>query len=243
MRKVIIFILTIWTSWACKQETLSPYSGKDFIYFNETVDSTVFSYAYVDGAQTVDTVSVWIRSGGQVVDYDREVKIRIKETNGAAGVDFNPIPTSYTMAAGTSALLVSVEILRPEALKTEERFLILELEESKDFKLMLPYTFVGSNTLREVSNTTHKILFSEIMTAPVGWNVADFGDFSVEKLNFMCEMLNMTRNMFNDAQYMLPRRTYIATKIAQILMDLDDKGQTIYESDGITPMRMAARYH
>ena len=82
MKKYIfIFAALIVSLWSC-QKDLDLYSGRDFIYFNPSagLDSTYFSFAYVDVNKEVDSLYIMVRTGGEVKDYDRQVKVKVAET-------------------------------------------------------------------------------------------------------------------------------------------------------------------
>ena len=79
MKKYIfIFAALIVSLWSC-QKDLDLYSGRDFIYFNPSagLDSTYFSFAYVDVNKEVDSLYIMVRTGGEVKDYDRQVKVKV----------------------------------------------------------------------------------------------------------------------------------------------------------------------
>lgn len=238
MKQLILGILVALAISACQQE-LDTYSGTDFAYFDNTGDSTFFSYAYEDSRIVSDSIWVYVKTSGMVADHDRQVKVRVAETNGEAGVDFAPVAESITISAGRAFAAGWVELLRPEILKKEERFLVLELEENEDFRLMMPSVAVSSNSDKRYSKIRYKIVFSEIMsTPPKGWSETFFGAFSVKKLDKICRELNMSRDSFNDASYINPRREYIATKMKKIL-DTNPE----FEDDGVTMMRMGDMYY
>ena len=245
MIKNIFVLATLLTvGWSC-QKDLDLYSGRDFVYFNPSagLDSTYFSFAYVDVNKSVDSLYIQVRTGGEVKNYDRQVKVKIAETNATAEVDFKTLPDSYTISAGNTFGTILVELLRPEILKKEERYLILELEENEYFTLNYP-TKVTSSKDKEYSAIRYKIFFSEIMAPPTKWSTYEFGEFSVKKLDMICEELNLTRDIFNDASYMISsRQKYIAAKMVQILNDYSTNGHPVYEDDNVTLMKMGDVYY
>ena len=245
MKKYIfIFAALIVSLWSC-QKDLDLYSGRDFIYFNPSagLDSTYFSFAYVDVNKEVDSLYIMVRTGGEVKDYDRQVKVKIAETNATPDVDYKALADAYTISAGNTFGAILVELLRPEILKKEERYIILELEENDDFKLSYPAKVTSSKD-KEYSAIRYKIYFSEIMIAPLKWSDAEFGEFSMKKLDFMCAEMNLTRDMFNDPEYMIPsRQQYVAAKIVQILAEYSANDNPIYEDDSVTLMKMGDKYY
>lgn len=244
MKKYIFILTTLITSiWSC-QKDLDLYSGRDFIYFNPSagLDSTYFSFAYVDVDKMVDSLYIQVRTGGEVRDYNRQMKVKIAETNATEGIDFRALSDSYTIGAGNTFGVILVELLRPEILKKEERYIILELEENEYFTLNYPSKVTSSR--KEYSAIRYKIYFSEIMTPPTRWSTYEFGEFSVKKLDFICAEMHLTRDMFNNAGYMIDsRRKYIAAKMVQILNDYSTSGQPVYEDDNITLMKMGDVYY
>ena len=130
-----------------------------------------------------------------------------------------------------------------EILKKEERYIILELEENNDFTLSYPTKVTSSND-EGYSAIRYRIYFSEIMTPPLKWSIPEFGEFSVKKLDFMCTEMNMTRDMFNDPEYMLAsRQQYVGAKMVQILDEYSANGNPIYEDDNVTLMKMGDKYY
>ena len=56
--------------------------------------------------------------------------------------------------------------------------------------------------------------------------------------------MNMTRNMFNDPEYMLAsRQQYVGAKMVQILDEYSANGNPIYEDDNVTLMKMGDKYY
>lgn len=222
---------------ACQQD-LDTYSGENFIYFDATSDSTFFSYAYVDGDVKSDSMWVWVRISGMVSNQDRAFAMKIAETNGEPGVDFAPLSDTLQIPAGNTFTAVLVELLRPEHLKTEERYIVLELQENENFKLKYANQPVNSTSDKTYSKIRYKIVFSEIVdTPPAGWDETYFGIFSVKKLDAMCEALNMSRILFNDKTYINPRKEYIATKMVKLWKENPE-----YEEDG-SLMKMGDMYY
>ena len=115
----------------------------------------------------------------------------------------------------------------------------MELQENDDFKLLWPSQPLATHSEKRYSKIRYKIVFSEIVnTPPKGWSDTYFGVFSVKKLDYMCQKLNMTRLMFNDVSYVNKRREYIATKMVKLL-----NAEPLYEDDGVTLMRMGDMYY
>lgn len=239
MKRFIFGILAVWLLGAC-QKDLDTYSGVDFVYFDGEQDSTYASFAYIETEQLTDTVLLWVRVSGQVTDFERKIRMKVAETDGVVGTDFVALPEYYTVAASNTVCIAPVILKRSELLKQEERYLIIELQDNEDFRLMLPEQ--NKNKSREkYSKIRYKIVFSEIMVAPKRWNNAYFGTFSVKKLAVMCEKMQITRDKFNDANYMLlSRQRYIAKKMKQILEECKANNATIYEDDNVTEMTMGA---
>lgn len=239
MKRFLPVISAIWLLEACQQD-LDTYSGENFAYFDGLQDSAYASFAYIETEQLTDTVLLWIKASGQVAGFDRRITMKVAETNGVENTDFMTLPEYYTLPAKSTICVASVILMRTEALKREERYLILELQENEDFKLMLPLEN-KKNSREQYSKIHYKILFSEIMVAPKRWNNAYFATFSVKKLSVMCEKMKITRDKFNDANYMLlSRQRYIAKKMKQIFEDCKANGETIYEDDNVTEMTMGA---
>ena len=115
---VLIISALVMIGWGC-QKDLDLYSGRDFVYFNPSagLDSTYFSFAYVDVNKSVDSLYIQVRTGGEVKNYDRQVKVKIAETNATAETDFRTLSDSYTISAGNTFGTILVESNPADGLK------------------------------------------------------------------------------------------------------------------------------
>ena len=243
--KHLILIIGIISSilQACQLTEVDGYVGGSSIYFSIQRDTMTYSWGTVDSDIQERVLELPIYLFGEVKDYDRQVKVKVAETNATVDVDYKALADSYTIPAGNTFGAILVELLRPEILKKEERYIILELEENNDFALSYPTKVTSSND-EGYSAIRYRIYFSEIMTPPLKWSIPEFGEFSVKKLDFMCTEMNMTRDMFNDPEYMLAsRQQYVGAKMVQILDEYSANGNPIYEDDNVTLMKMGDKYY
>ena len=138
-KNIFIFAALIVSLWSC-QKDLDLYSGRDFIYFNPSagLDSTYFSFAYVDVNKEVDSLYIMVRTGGEVKDYDRKIQVRTElcktdSVRAVEGVDFRAITKEVILPANCEKTSLQITMLRTEALRKYNRILTVVIEESEEF--------------------------------------------------------------------------------------------------------------
>lgn len=237
MKKLIYILSTITLCVGCQANELL-FSSDNSVYFKESTDSTKVSFTYID--DTEYNITIYTAIVGDIVDYDREVKVKIDYHNCIEGVDYVAIPDTYTIKAETGGCPISLTIIKNKSLQSEEKFIDIELIENKDFAT---HHVTENNSLtmsKAISTIKHTIVFSEFMTeTPKTWKDYYFGVFSYKKFTTICDVMSISRAKFIDHAYMsYGRAAYIANKMKAYFIAEKAAGRTVYEEDGVTEMKM-----
>ncbi|MEG0500420.1 MAG: hypothetical protein RR550_04765, partial [Rikenellaceae bacterium] len=165
------------------------------------------------------------------------------ETNCTAGVDYKKFPDKFILKANEAVMSLPFVMLRPAILLTEKRFMSLELVPNENFVVNYFVKPSPTNPKDTVSQIRHYIEFSETLNvAPKGWSTYFFSTFSAKKFIYMCDHLEIPRSIFKSMAYM-SRYSFYATKMGQHLDAEKANGNTVYEADEVTEMRMGANFH
>lgn len=245
MKNIIYFLLGAVLLVSCKSE-YGKYDGDSVVYLSgytasnsgkTNKDTTIISFTYLNKDSTHVPVYLQLKTMGRMVNYDREIKLKVTTKQCEAGVDFDPIEETQILPANDFIGSILVNLKRTDALQEGNKIIDIELLESKDFAILYKEYHDGKDTL---SGIKHTIIFSELMdTPPSTWNAKLFGAFSAKKFITICNELNISREKFIDVNYMsIGRRNYIKAQMIIVFQKAKEAGNTIYEADGVTEMTM-----
>ena len=197
--KYIMIAATFLGLVACEERNPEHFADVTGVYFNNTTglmsvtDSLDLTFVYE--ASDVMEVPVKIQLLGRAVDYDRPVSISVTSENAEAGKDYI-LPQSPVLPAGASSMDYVVTLLRTDALKTQKKNLALELHENEHFSLHVSELAQISDTVSVVS---FRIFFSDMFTtAPSAWDEKLIGQFTQQKFELICRVLDINPADFND---------------------------------------------
>lgn len=264
IKTTITFLLLVFIASSCKKDR-ATYKGEpgreSGVYFYSVAtftpdgtplsyrDSIVFSFLNVRPELTEVKVDVPVKVIGTVTDYDRYFKIKASGGTAIEGVDYKKLDDQYMVPAGQASVNLPVILLRNDRLTTESYYIDLQLVESEDFKLILPFLInIGNN--EKMDATRFRVRFSEIITIPsywVSWGGSYFGDWSIKKFQILNSLMDWTPRDWNYAgrngfPVQLGKFPYAATIFREYLQNAADKGDIIYDEDGVTPMQLAPSY-
>ncbi len=223
--KKIILILAIFMAVACEERNPELFGDMAGIYFNNRaagnalVDSVAVTFVYTAGDGM--TVPVKIQLLGRPVDFDREVSLTVSSENALIGEDYL-LPEAAVLPAGATIFEYPVEVLRTEALKSEEKIVNLEIHANDNFTLPVKEIRQASGT---VTTLKYRIHFSDMFTEPpVAWEDEILGGFTQHKFEFICRVLNVNPADFNDSSKMtLAKQFYIVKEMTEYINDELDK--------------------
>lgn len=237
---------------SCDEEKIASYSGEEGIYFNKQsvsegqlgmVDSTNFTFAYVEEVQDSQLLQIPVQLVGRVVDYPRPVNIKVDGGDAVEGVDYQLL-LNQVLPAGADAFNFQVILKRTEALLVQEKTFTLSIEENEYFKPVV----TKLTTTTDVNILRHKIIFSELFTTPpVGWKSYVIG-FTRDRFFLLCDKMKVGRDEFNDSELMTESRfQYLVSKIQSYTLEqvflmehgqpydkdvFDENGEPIFETEG-----------
>lgn len=263
MRKIyaIFALLTLLTT-GCEKDIMG-YEGLEGVYFAvQYGDSWAgegtwpympysdVNFMTVDG--DVADVTLKVMATGNVKDYDRTFKVAVvpDSTTAVEGVDYRPIQTEYTLKAGEISTNVVIQLIRTEALLNGTLKLGIELQATDRLALSFPeWDAVNKHTAGTVIDhfdaSKHTIRFTNALKRPAVWTGTDaspynggyesgmFGAFSRKKLEFMCELFNLTYNDFQSTETMPSVLQRIITqKMSRVLIERYNAKTPVLEDDG-----------
>lgn len=215
IKKIHIGCLLLLGCIACSEEAPDTFRQIDGIYFdnrttgNLVTDNTYMTFVYVNENEL--SIPIRIQTLGRPSAENRPIAIRVAG-NAEEGKDYE-LKTPAAIPAGAVTLDYIVELKRTEALKGEDKELILTLQANEYFILPFEHRIQASNDTIPVN--TFRILFTDrFTTAPEGWDINFGGKFSQQKFELMCDVLNLDRASFNQANGItMPKWHYIATQM------------------------------
>ena len=112
----------------------------------------------------------------------------------------------------------TVTLLRNEALKSQRKMMTLELHGNEYFDLPVKEIQQIADT---VSVLTLRIYFSDMFTqAPAAWETNLLGEFTQQKFELICKVLNINPADFNDPSLMtLAKQLYISSEMTAYVQE------------------------
>lgn len=236
---IILGICLLLGLFGCNSD-LDTWSGKDVVYLDQTVDSTVVSFAYIDTKYEYDTVSLRVNVMGEVMDVARQVSVKVTGNNAEAGTDYVPLLDVYEVEPGATYCMIPVYLKRTEALQHEIKEIKIELVANDDFDLLYQEDVPSIGSTVVYNKLSQRILFHEmILEAPDTWNEYWFGKFSAKKFTTICDVMDISRESFLDYTYMTFGRIQIIARYMDDYLDglseplLDEDGKEMTMGEGV----------
>ena len=185
------------------------------VYFNNTsglmavTDSVDITFVY-EAADQVE-VPVKVQLLGRPASKDRTFGITVVSDNAQEGVDYL-LPQKAVLPAGASSVDYVVTLKRTAALKQEKKMLHLQIHANDQFDLPVTHIVQVSDT---VSVVDYRIYFSDMFTkAPSAWDANLLGEFTQQKFELICRVLDVDPGDFNDPSLMtLAKQLYVCTEM------------------------------
>lgn len=206
----------------CKESLPDNFGAIEGIYFNNLrsdntiVDSTACTFIYEDA--DVLEVPVRVQLVGRASAQPRAVDIRVSSDDAVAGTDYT-LGAEAVLPAGSTSFDYVVTLRRTDVLQQRSKTILLELRANEHF--IIPFTHqvqTGGDTTSVVS---YKINFSDQFTAPpVGWKKMFIGEFSQQKFELICDVMQMPRADFNEADKITDAKwMYIQSRMISYVKD------------------------
>lgn len=205
------------------------------VYFNNTSgtmivsDSIDVTFVYETG--NVVEVPVRVQLLGRAAGQDRTLGITVTSENAEEGRDYI-LPQQAVMPAGASWTDYIIRLNRTEALKSEKKVIAVELHANDYFDLPVSHIIQPGDT---VSTLVFKISFSDMFTkAPAAWDENLVGNFTQQKFELICKVLDIDPEDFNDSgKITLAKLLYISAEMTAYVREQVERkatGQT-YDED------------
>lgn len=219
-RKHIGILMLVFAAVACVEQHPQLFGDIAGVYFNNRT-SGVFSdernvtFVYEDEDEV--QIPVTVQLVGRPAPEDREVSITAVSDNAEEGVDYR-LPERSVLPAGASSFEYIVTLLRTDAIKVNTKTITLEVHPNGNFSLPVTEMVQASGN---VTTLEYRIVFSDMFTEPpVTWDKNILGDFSQQKFELICRVLDIKRSDFNDYEKMtLSFQVYIFNEMRRYIKD------------------------
>ena len=228
MKKAIRYFLCIgcllWFL-GCERESLSPYSGANYIQFvkNLSVDSaTVLFPMLMSTPEGVTCDSNIIVSLAMLCDKETEYKISVdtKFTDAVEGTHFR-LPERTAFAAGATKDTISIRFLRTEEMKNRSYRLVLRVENNEHFSVgQAQYQYYVFRITDQVSQPTWW------NTTMINYYLGAYSEKKHRLLIYFGKPNTLDQNGSITA----------ASRLKVYLQQQKNVGNTVYEEDGVTEM-------
>lgn len=156
-------------------------------------------------------IPVKVQLVGRPADQDRPVRITVDSAIAEEGMDFM-LPSDPVIPAGATGLDYVVRLVRTDALKTQKKMISFAIHANEHFSLPVTEIVQVGDT---VSTLGFRIFFSDMFTkAPVAWDENLVGEFSQQKFELICDVLDIDPADFNDPTVItLAKLLYISAEM------------------------------
>lgn len=231
--RYILLLLPLLMS--CRESRPDFFQDITGVYFNNTSgtmivsDSIDVTFVYETG--NVVEVPVRVQLLGRAAGQDRTLDITVTSENAEEGRDYI-LPQQAVMPAGASWTDYIIRLNRTEALKSEKKVIAVELHANDYFDLPVSHIIQPGDT---VSTLVFKISFSDMFTkAPAAWDENLVGNFTQQKFELICKVLDIDPEDFNDSgKITLAKLLYISAEMTAYVREQVERkatGQT-YDED------------
>lgn len=218
---------------ACQERNPELFKDINGIYFNNTsstmsaTDSLDLTFVYEAGDEM--EVPVKVQLLGRSAEYDRPIAVTVYSENAREGVDYI-LPDQAVMPAGASSVDYVVVLKRTPALKQERKMIHLTLHANEHFDLPVSRMEQIADT---VSIVDVRIYFSDMFTkAPAAWDKNLLGEFTQQKFELICKVLQIDPDDFNDpAVITLAKMLYISAEMTAYVAEQKENRDAGMEYD------------
>ena len=178
-------------------------------------DSLDVTFVYEAG--DVIEVPVRVQLLGRAADRDRSLAIEVTSDNAEEWTDY-VLPERAVLPAGASFTDYVVKLNRTEALKKDKKTIRLQIFPNEHFSLPVTEIVQVGDT---VSTLIYTISFSDMFTkAPAAWEDNLVGEFSQQKFELICKVLDIDPADFNDPEVItLAKLLYISAEMTAYIQE------------------------
>lgn len=237
--KINILLAALVVLCSCEERHPALFGDVSGVYFYNlsstmmVTDSLDLTFVYE--SEDYVEVPVKIQLMGRTSDEPRPLEITVNSKDAVEGVDY-VLPEAAVLPANASEVDYVVTLIRTQALKSSKKTIDLKIHASDHFTLPITHVVQVSDT---VSTLDFTISFSDMFTkAPVAWEKNLVGEFTQQKFELICDVLNINPADFNDPSVMtLAKMLYISTEMsAYVEAEVQKKESGLeYDEDAFDP--------
>lgn len=222
-KHITLLILVVAVS--CQERHPALFDEISGVYFNNlsgtmsVTDSLDYTFVYEAGDEL--EVPVKVQLVGRPSGQDRPLSITVTSENAVEGEDYI-LPEYAIMPAGASRTDYLIKLRRTPALKSERKMLSLEIKANEYFTLPVTEMVQTADT---VSTLSCRIYFSDMFTkAPTAWDSNLIGEFSQQKFELACRVLDIDPGDFNDVTVItLAKQLFISKEMTDYINEQIEK--------------------
>lgn len=216
IKKLLLGALAVVALGSCSEQTPEVFEDINGVYFNNRTntnvlqDATNVTFVYQKGDEM--QVPVKIQLVGRPSEQAREIALTVTSDDAQEGVDYT-LPEKAEMPAGATVFEYVITLKRTAVLKTQLKHIKLSLQPNANF--MLPVTQEVMANGDKVTTLAYTIAFSDqFTTAPKAWDKGLLGEFTQQKFELACRVLDLDPADFNDDTKMtLAMQSYVSTQM------------------------------
>ncbi len=223
LKKITCAALLIGCLTACEEQEPAAFENIEGIYFNNRANissasallgSTNLTFVYENSDEM--EVPVRIQLLGRPASQARPIEMRVTSDDAVEGVDY-VLPQQAVMPAEATTLDYVVTLKRTAALQTASKTISLEILPNEYFSLPVTEEVQANGDI--ISTVRFSIIYSDMFTTPpVAWEKGLLGEFSPQKFNLICKVLNINPADFNDETKMtLSLQLYIYSSMTKYI--------------------------
>ena len=216
IKKLLLGALAVVALGSCSEQTPDVFEDINGVYFNNRTntnvlqDATNVTFVYQKGDEM--QVPVKIQLVGRPSEQAREIALTVTSDDAQEGVDYT-LPEKAEMPAGTTTFEYMITLKRTAVLKTQLKHIKLSLQPNANF--VLPVTEEVMANGDKVTTLAYTIAFSDqFTTAPKAWDKGLLGEFTQQKFELACRVLDLDPADFNDDTKMtLAMQSYVSAQM------------------------------
>lgn len=216
IKKLLLGALAVVALGSCSEQTPEVFEDINGVYFNNRTntnvlqDATNVTFVYQKGDEM--QVPVKIQLVGRPSEQAREIALTVTSDDAQEGVDYT-LPEKAEMPAGATVFEYVITLKRTAVLKTQLKHIKLSLQPNANF--VLPVTEEVMANGDKVTTLAYTIAFSDqFTTAPKAWDKGLLGEFTQQKFELACRVLDLDPADFNDDTKMtLAMQSYVSTQM------------------------------
>lgn len=242
LNKIIIAFVLVVGLFSCKKDVLMTYNSENSVYFEPSVrstplDTTAVSFAFAGGTAKDSTINIIVLVSGAPATVDRTYGLYIDKDSSTAkaGVHFEAPNATQSIKAGYVRDTIRLKLLRTQDMLDSNFTIVFKLKANENFNTAMSSKIISpTRTLNYIKYTVN---VNDILVKPKRWLDTYLGTFTRKKLFMICDMLDTTP-AYMDTSVGVGDIVFYGQFMQRYLNQMEKDGNTVYEDDGVTKMKM-----